>query len=165
MAHLVVLDAFLKQKEGLTAEEIELIVEEVVSKYPSLTFADIHVIFRDAKLGKYGELYNRLTCANVVKWFDNYFAKRCETAYQMNLNADRQKYGATQGKSGDEVLQSLGYSVNKDGNIVLDSKKVEAKNALQEKERNRKEQEQQAKIDKDNEYMKWRVEYEKNGTL
>lgn len=164
MAHLVVLDAFLKQKDGLTVDEIELIAEEVVDKYPSFSFADIYVIFREAKLGKFGELYNRLSCANVMKWFEDYFDRRCETAYQRNLSADRKQYGVTQGHDSDDVLIKLGYTV-KDGRIVIDKEKIAQINAQRAEESNKKKQKLQSEIDKDNDYIKWKNEYMKNGTL
>lgn len=164
--HLVALDAFLKQKNGLSREEIDLVAEEIMDKYGFLiSFADINVIFRDAKLGRYGELYQQLSCAKIIKWFDDYVGQRQEMSYQMNLNADRKKYGVTAGKTGDDVLCNLGYSVDKDGRISLDPVKVAQQNAKLELERKKKAEEAQAKIDKDNEYLKWRLNYEKTGQL
>lgn len=165
MAHLVVLDACLKQKDGLTAEDIELIAEEVVERYPNLTFADVHVIFRDARLGKYGELYNRLSSAIVAKWFGSYFDQRCETYYQMRLDEDKRMYGSTSGKSDTEVLKALGYKIDGFGKVTLDKEKIEKNNAARKAEQERKAQERQQEIDKDNGYMRWRQEYLKNGTL
>ncbi len=174
MAHLLALDAFLKQKNGLSTEEVMLIAEEVVNTYGyMLTFADINVIFRNAKLGKYGELYGNLSCPKIMKWFEQYASERCNTAEQMSYNADRAKYGSTQGRSGNEVLKSLGYAfdedgkilINKNGSAVVDHDKLEADRARREAERKRKEEERRAVVEKEAGYLRWKQEYLKNGTL
>lgn len=166
MAHLISLDAFLKQKNGLSTEEIELIADEVMDVYGyMLNFADINVIFRNAKLGKYGELYGQLSCAKVVKWFEDYSNLRCETAYEMNRRADSAMYGVTQGKSEREILSNLGYSIDKDGHMVIDQDKVKERNARIAEKQKKESEERQAKIKKDNDYLRWKLEYLKNGTL
>lgn len=157
MAHLVMLDACMKQKDGLTVTEVELIADEVLRKYPSLTFADIVVISREAKCGKFGELYNKLTSANVMKWFDDYFNRRCDTAYMINLNVDRWKYGSTCGKDSVEVLKDLGFGV-RDGKVVgIDAAKVRSNNEKVEAKRKAEE----AKRKGEAEYIKWRDEQKK----
>lgn len=91
---LLKLDADLKCKERLTPGEIELIVDEMEAKYGCLlTFADIAVISRNAMTGKYGELYEKLTAAKVLKWIDEYADELQNTAYEQNLERDRQQYG------------------------------------------------------------------------
>lgn len=91
---LLKLDADLKCKEKLTEGEIELIVDEMEAKYGCLlTFADIALISRNAMTGKYGELYEKLTAAKVLKWIDEYADELQNTAYEQNLERDRQQYG------------------------------------------------------------------------
>ena len=148
--HLVALDAFLKQKNGLSQDEVELIAEEVMQKYGGmLNFADIHVIFRNAKLGRYGELFNQLSCAKVMKWFDDYSDERCNKAYQKNLNADKAMYGVSGGKDRKQVLESLGYKICEDGAIVVDNKKVALMNSKRQP---------QPQPKKDDEYEKIKVQ-------
>ncbi len=166
MAHLISLDAFLKQKNGLSTGEIELIAEEVMDVYGyMLNFADINVIFRNAKLGKYGELYGQLSCAKVIKWFEEYANIRSKTAYEMNLKADRERYSSTKPIDEQKMMSNLGYSIDKDGRMVIDPQKVEKRNALIAERQKKESEERQAKIDKDNDYLRWKLEYLKNRTL
>ncbi|MBQ9417117.1 MAG: hypothetical protein IJU19_00860 [Bacteroidales bacterium] len=131
MAHLVNLDAFLKAKKGLSTEEIELITEEVIEKYGwVLTMADLHLIFRNAKLGKYGELYNNLTCAKVIKWFDDYHAERMDTAERMSREADEKRY-SDNAVPDNFSLDMLGYTRDEDGVWHIDPDKVQARNEAQ----------------------------------
>lgn len=91
---LLKLDADLKCKEKLTEGEIELIVDEIEAKYGCLlTFADIAVISRNAMTGKYGELYEKLTAAKVLRWIDEYADELQETAYEQNLLRNKAEYG------------------------------------------------------------------------
>ena len=136
--HIIALDAFLKQKNGLSRDEIELAAEEIMDTYGgTLTFADIHVVFRNAKLGRYGELYERLSCAKIISWFASYVSERQNMAYQLNLQNDRARYSGN--STDDNTLYRLGYRLNADGRMVLDPKAVE------ENERKRREAEQHKK--------------------
>ncbi|MDY5968633.1 MAG: hypothetical protein SPJ13_01255 [Bacteroidales bacterium] len=159
--HLVALDVFLKQKDGLTKEEIELIVEEVMDKWGNLlSFADINVVFRNAKLGRYGELYQQLTCAKVVKWFDDYADERMEMAYDMNRQKDREMYGR-QRLTTEQMANSIGsiYSINEDGRLIIDPKKVE-RNAMEAQKAREEKKEAENKRKRDAaEMMRWEVEY------
>lgn len=161
--HLVALDVFLKQKNGLTRDEIDLVAEEVMRQYGHfITFADIHVIFRNAKLGRYGELYNQLTCAKVMGWFDSYVDERMNTAEEMSREADRKRYCDHPEPLS---LDQLGYTINKDGRIIVDEDFVNVQKEAKEREEKRKRDEAKAKIDKDNDYRRWKANYIKNGTL
>lgn len=115
MQHLVVMDAYLKQKNGLTPEEIASIAEEVVAKYYwVLTFADISVIFRNVRNGEYGELYNTITASKVLGWFAQYEqerSKKCEELAQSRSNEEKPAYSI-------EELNALGYRLTEDRRVV-----------------------------------------------
>lgn len=120
MAHLVVLDAYLKQKNGLTVEEIRDIAEEVVAKYYwEFSFADINVIFTNARRGVYGELYQTLTADKVLKWFNDYSVHRGITAYEQSRERDRGEFGDSTAD-----LVDKGYIYDIAGNIVGIDKKM-----------------------------------------
>lgn len=90
--HLFALDQFLKQKGGLTADEIELITDEVFTTYGNnLSFADINLIFRNAKLGRYGELYQQLSCPKIMSWFDKYVDEKLNTAEKLSQDKDNER--------------------------------------------------------------------------
>ena len=161
--HLVALDKFLKQKNGLSREEIDLVAEEVFSVYGGmLNFADIHLVFRNAKLGRYGELYNRLTCAMIMKWFDDYASERCETAYQKNLEADKLRYS---GRTADstKMLAAMGYEIGKDGKITINQEVVDKNNAKREAEWKSEQEKRQKQVDDDNAYLKWKLQMKEEG--
>lgn len=67
--------------DSQTAETAMLIFET----YPSLTLADINLIFKRAKLGKYGQLYDRLDGQIILSWFQRYFAERCNEAEEISI--------------------------------------------------------------------------------
>ena len=64
-------------KRPLRDDQIEPIAREIVSEFYALTIADIHVVFRQAKTGQYGEFYDSLDMPKVMGWFRQYFADRC----------------------------------------------------------------------------------------
>lgn len=131
MQHLVALDAFLKAKNGLTVEEIMLTAEEIVEKYGLvITMADVHVIFRNAKLGRYGELYGQLSCAKVIKWFDDYHAEKMNAAEANSRAADEKRY-ADNPVPDNFSLDMLGYSKDEDGVWHIDPDKVKDREEAQ----------------------------------
>lgn len=161
--HLISLDSFLRQKDGLTPDQIEFIAEEVMSSYGGmLNFADIHVIFRNAKLGKYGELYNQLSAVKIMRWFSEYADQRCNMAYQINLQKDREAYSGNKTPSAEEALRNLGYKIGEDGKIMTDEqgKILFDKKVIENNDKKRKEIEEEKRIrlknqmDEDNEIMK-----------
>ena len=96
--HIVELDVFLKQKSGLSPEAIELLTDEIFNAYGHiLSFADIYLIFRKAKLGRYGELYNQLSSMKIMQWFDAHIDDRLYTGAEMSRRADAEKFGYDDG--------------------------------------------------------------------
>lgn len=154
MAHLVELDAFLKQKKGLSKSEIILIADEVMEKYGGmLNFADIYVIFRKAKLGEYGELYESLSCAKVMKWFNDYADERMNIAYEMNKKKDRELYADIQSSTEKDQygnLARIGYVINPDGSLTVSAKRLQFLEEERKEKAMRPLKERQAQIDKDN---------------
>ena len=90
-------DRFLHLKEGMSNEEIFFTAENIISEYGGMiTFADIKVIFTDARLGKYGKMYERLSCATVMDWFNQYIDKRLGEAEQYSIRQARRIFGTPQ---------------------------------------------------------------------
>ena len=162
--NIAALDKALKNKDGLTPDEIELIADEVLTKWGYLlTFADIAVIFRNAKLGRYGETYQQLTAAKVVRWFDEYADERMNRAYEMNRERDRMAYEATEPSDGN--LHALGYKFDADGRVSIDVDVVSANNEKAAQRERKRAAARQEVVDMDNEYMKWREKYDQTGQL
>lgn len=65
----------------------------LLQDFYNLKIADINLIFRKAKTGQFGEMYNRLDGVMIYQWFDQYFNQRCEIAEQMSQKEhDNLKY-------------------------------------------------------------------------
>lgn len=78
--HLTVFSLSLDIKRNLSEHNILECSMLIATEYPALTVADLNLIFRKAKLGDYGELYESLTVPRVMGWFRKYFDERCEIA-------------------------------------------------------------------------------------
>lgn len=188
-ANLAALDKSLKNKDGLTPDEIDLIADEVLTKWGRLiSFADVWVVMRNARIGKYGELYQQLTAAKVIKWFDEYCEERMTRCYELNREADRIAYEVTTSDNASN-LAALGYDVNEEGRIRIRHVKrkttdeqgnevlVDAyryglnHDRIAHNEQRRAElaaeaeAERQRKVDQDNAYAVWRQRYEETGEL
>jgi hypothetical protein len=90
--YLVELCELVNLKRPLTEKQIDAIAMEVVSRYYMLTIADVHVIFRKAKNGEFGELYESMDMPKVMKWFSDYFNERCEAGMNTSLRESDRFY-------------------------------------------------------------------------
>lgn len=84
--YLIDLSENVNLKRPLRDSQVDNIAREVVAEYYSLTIADVHIIFRKAKRGEYGVLYESLDTPKVMTWFRDYFAERCQTGADMSVN-------------------------------------------------------------------------------
>lgn len=77
-----------KMTDVQTQETAILIIEN----YPVLKISDINLIFKRAKLGKFGQFYDRLDGQLLLGWFDTYFNERCQAAANISMReADKYK--------------------------------------------------------------------------
>ena len=90
--YLVELCELVNLKRPLTERQIDAIAMEVVSRYYVLTIADVHVIFRKAKNGEFGELYESMDMPKVMKWFSDYLNDRCEVGANISLRESDRLY-------------------------------------------------------------------------
>lgn len=86
MAYLIDMREKINAKRNLSDDQIEEIAFEVVSNFYHFTIADIHLVFRRAKLGRYGELYESIDMPKVMKWFSMYDDERTSAATQESIN-------------------------------------------------------------------------------
>lgn len=84
--YLVELGELVNIKRPLTEKQIALIAQEVVSRYPFFTMVDLHVLFRRAVTGGFGEWYESLDVPKVMRWFSLYFQERCSLAEEESIN-------------------------------------------------------------------------------
>lgn len=85
--YMIELTELVNLKRPLTEKQIDTIAMEVVARHYALTIADVHVIFKKAINGEFGDFYESLDVPKVMKWFDLYFDKRCEIGAQDSINS------------------------------------------------------------------------------
>lgn len=88
---MISFDKFIGVKNPLTEEHIEFITNTILTNYKWLTLADLCYVLKEAKMGKYGNLYERLSPMQFFGWLDNYFELRCATAEQISIR-EAEKY-------------------------------------------------------------------------
>ena len=71
-----------KMTDAQTFETAMIILQD----YKSLTIADINLLFKRAKSGYYGNLYDRLDGQIILGWFRRYFSERCGAAEEESIN-------------------------------------------------------------------------------
>lgn len=87
--NIAALDRFLQLKNPLGEDGIDFIAEQIVNEFGgALTFADLHVVLTNAKAGRYGNLYERLSPPVVLDWFRKYYNERLDAAFEYNLTHD-----------------------------------------------------------------------------
>ena len=65
----------------------------IIDDFSMLTLADINMVFKRAKTGYYGELFNRIDGQIILSWFRKHFDDRCNAACELSdLEADKHKY-------------------------------------------------------------------------
>jgi hypothetical protein len=89
---IVNLREFLNLGRKMTDEQTHETAMIIVDEYYNLTIADINIIFKRAKLGRWGQIYDRLDGQVILSWFDKYFQERCKVAADKSiLEADKYK--------------------------------------------------------------------------
>ena len=74
--HIIQLVNALNVANTLTSDQLVQAARLLSDEYWYLTLADLKVIFTNAMLGKYGELYNRLDVQVISGWFAQYSLAR-----------------------------------------------------------------------------------------
>jgi len=82
---IVNLREFINIGNKMTNEQTSETAMLIVDEYYNLNLADINFIFKNAKIGKYGQIYGRLDGQIILTWFDEHFNKRCSTAAENSI--------------------------------------------------------------------------------
>jgi hypothetical protein len=77
----------------------------ILETYPSLTIADINLIFKKAKLGKFGAMYDRLDGQLILSWVDAYFSERCVSAANISMREADQFKGESRTESIEQIME------------------------------------------------------------
>lgn len=82
---IVNLRLFFNVGKSMTDEQTYMTAELIVDTFYNLNVADINLVFKNAKLGKYGKIYDRLDGNIILEWFQRYFDDRCEAAVEKSI--------------------------------------------------------------------------------
>jgi hypothetical protein len=97
--YLIDLNKSLNLKRFLSDEQIYECSELIVYEFVNLTLADITFVFKRAKMGHYGELYESLSLDKIIRWFSEYYDERLSVAESMSaLEHDKIKYSESRSK-------------------------------------------------------------------
>lgn len=78
-----------KKMNDLQTQETAVLI---MQQYHAVTIADINLIFKRAKLGQWGQIYDRLDGQVILSWFEQYFRQRCNACADKSiLEADKYK--------------------------------------------------------------------------
>lgn len=73
---------FLNVGGSINPDQIQSTAELITEEFGNLTISDINLIFRRAKLGQWGKIYDRLDGQIILGWFADYYNERCEYCAQ-----------------------------------------------------------------------------------
>lgn len=77
---------FINIGKSMSPTQIENTAFLIVSEFYHLNMADINLVFRRAKTGYYGEIYDRLDGQVILGWFKKYNQERCLAAEEESIN-------------------------------------------------------------------------------
>ena len=76
---------FINVGKKMTDEQTRETAILIVDEYYNMNLADINLIFKNAKLGKYGKYYDRLDGQIILSWFEQHFSERCKLAAEESI--------------------------------------------------------------------------------
>lgn len=108
MGWIVNLREFINVSNAMTDEQTRMTAAMIVTEYQNLNIADINLIFRNAKLGRYGQFYGRLDGQMILGWFDKYFEERCIAASELSISRANQARGSDRYESPERLRKLIG---------------------------------------------------------
>lgn len=91
--NLVRMNTALNLARPMTEAMIEmtapLVVQHILEDDCDVTLADLRLIFEGAMKGQYGEFYNGIGSADVIRWIDIYIGVKCEEYERWHQNEYR----------------------------------------------------------------------------
>ena len=88
--NLVRMNAALNLSRPMTNEMMEitapLVVQHILDDDCDITLADLRLIFDRAMRGYYGQFYNGIGSADVIRWIDIYIGEKCEEYERWHQN-------------------------------------------------------------------------------
>lgn len=90
--HLIDLLDFLNPSRTMTMPQVEQTADLIISDYSYLKIADLLYVFKQAKKGEFGQLYEGIDGQKVLQWFTQVWGERLDAAeFQSQNEANQQK--------------------------------------------------------------------------
>lgn len=109
---IVNLRMFFNVGKAMTDEQTYMTAELIVDTFYNLNIADVNLIFKNAKLGKYGKIYDRLDGNIILEMFQRYFDERCEVAAERSIR-EAHSYRVNSGETKERINRIINTVLNK----------------------------------------------------
>ena len=81
---------FFNVKEKMHPEQVQETATMIMEEYYYLSLLEILFVFKEAKRGVYGELYNSIDGSKILRWFSMYDEKRTVEAERQSIQESSQ---------------------------------------------------------------------------
>ena len=89
---IVNLREFLNVGRKMTDVQTQETALLIMEQFYNITVAEVNLIFKKAKIGHFGQIYDRLDGQVILSWFDKYYKNRCNTFAENSIQeADKYK--------------------------------------------------------------------------
>ena len=83
---IINISEFLNIGKGMNGNQVYETAQMVLDDYPYFTLADINLVFKKAKKGEFGQIYDRLDGQIILSWFSKYNQMRCSEAEEQSVS-------------------------------------------------------------------------------
>lgn len=83
---IVNISEFVNIGKNMNENQIYETAQMILDSYPYFTLADINLIFKKAKKGDFGQIYDRLDGQIIFSWFTKYNSLRCSESEEQSIN-------------------------------------------------------------------------------
>ena len=81
---------FFNVGKTMNQQQLVQVVELITDNYYFLRPSELKYCFNQAKIGKYGKLYDRIDGSIIFEWIEKYLLEREEVIYQKNIALQKQ---------------------------------------------------------------------------
>ena len=82
--HIIDLLDFINPARSMSIEQVEQTAELLISDYSYLKIADLLLVFKKAKKGEFGQLYEGIDGMKILQWFTQTWSDRMDAAEQQS---------------------------------------------------------------------------------
>lgn len=83
---IVNISEFVNIGKNMNENQIYETAQMILDSYPYFTLADINLVFKKAKKGDFGQIYDRLDGQIIFSWFTKYNQLRCSEAEEQSIS-------------------------------------------------------------------------------